>query len=147
MNENPSQNQYLKAIAKAKNDLGALVNRINNEGYKAHEELWVGADIAIDLKAPPESNDWWPPQDRYVVTPYCKQLSWLFFKIRDIFYEGTLIDANNKEDFFGALADAAIAYIESTDDKVGDCNNLLIETHTESEKILNEILSIYPHAE
>lgn len=147
MNDYLSSNQYLKAIAKAKNDLSVLVDSIKNEEYKTHDELWVGADIAIDIKAPPKSDDWWPPQNRYVVTPYCNQLSWVFFKIRDIMYKGELIDAGNKEEFFGALADAATAYIKTTDDGVGACEALLLATNLEAGAILKKMLSQFPHGE
>ena len=142
-----TEDEYLKRIAKARKDLTTLIGRIRNKEYKGSDALWVGADVAIDIKAPPRSTDWWPPQDDYVVTPYCKELSWLFMQLRDIFYECPLIDASNKEDFFGCLADAAIAYMETTDDGVGNCEDLLLATHHEAEIILKEMLGKFPHEE
>ena len=105
--------EYLKAIAKADEDLTSLVDRIKNKKYQDNDTLWVGADIAIDEKAPPKSTDWWPPQDDYVVTPFCLELSWLFMELRDIFFDASLIDFSNKIEFFGFLADAAIKYMSN----------------------------------
>ncbi|MBC8444220.1 hypothetical protein H8D83_01405 [Candidatus Woesearchaeota archaeon] len=147
MNNDISTEDYLKGIAKARKDLTSLIDKIRKEKYKGSDELWVGADVAIDTKAPPRSTAWWPPQDDYVVTPYCKELSWLFRQLRDIFYECQLIDASNKEEFFGWLADAAIAYMETTDDGVGNCEALLLATHLEAEVILKKMLCQLPHGE
>jgi len=142
-----TEDKYLKRIAKALKDLTTLIGRIRNKEYKGTDELWVGADVAIDTKAPPRSTDWWPPQDDYVVTPYCKELSWLFMQLRDIFYKCQLIDASNKEEFFGRLADAALAYMKTTDDGVGNCETLLLATHHGAEIILKEMLALFPHSD
>ena len=141
------EEEYLKGIARAKDALKLLIMRIKNKEYKGSDYLWIGADIAIDKKAPPKSTDWWPPQDEYVVTPYCKELSWLFIELRDIFYEEPLIDAFNKYEFFGGLADAAIKYMASTKDGIGKKEELLMAAHNESEIMLKEILSILPHGD
>ena len=138
---------YLKGIAKARKDLTTLIDRIRNEEYKGSDYLWVGADIAIDTKAPPRSTDWWPPQDDYVVTPYCKELSWLFIQLRDIFYEEPLIDSLNKYNYFRRLANAAIQYMSSASDGVGEKEELLLAAHHEAEIILKEMLSMFPHGE
>ena len=147
MNYNIPREDYLKGIAKATKDLNFLIDRIRKEKYTGSDKLWVGADVAIDTKAPPRSTDWWPPQDDYVVTPYCKELSWLFMQLRDIFYECQLVDGGNKEEFFGCLADAAIEYMKTTDDGVGNCEALLLATHHEAEVILKKMLSQLPHGE
>ncbi|SVB98365.1 uncharacterized protein METZ01_LOCUS251219 [marine metagenome] len=52
------EEKYLKGIAKAKDALKLLIKRIKNKEYKGSDYLWVGADIAIDRKAPPKSTDW-----------------------------------------------------------------------------------------
>lgn len=141
------EEDYLIGIAKARKDLTSLVDKIRIEEYKGSDYLWVGADIAINKEAPPKHDDWWPPQDDYVVTPYCKELSWLFIQLRDIFYKEPLIDSLNKYEFFGRLADAAIAYMKTTDDGVGNCKALLLATHHEAEIILKEMLVLFPHGE
>ena len=46
-----------------------------------------------------------------VVAPYAKELSWLIERIRDIY--GNLINLDNKEPFYGSLADAANRYIKT----------------------------------
>ena len=142
-----TKEEFLKGIAKAKDSLKLLIGSIKNQDYEGSDYLWVGADIAIDTIAPPKSTDWWPPQDDYVVTPYCKELSWLFIQLRDIFYKAPLIDAFNKYEFFGGLADAASKYIASTKDGIGNKDKLLMATHKEAEIMLKEILSTFPHGE
>lgn len=142
-----SDRKYLFGIAKAEQDLALLIDKIRNKEYKDSDYIWVGADIAIDTKAPPRSTDWWPPQDDYVVTPYCKELSWLFIQLRDIFYEEPLIDSFSKYEFFSRLANAAINYMSSTSDGVGEKEELLMATHHEAEIILKEMLALFPHSD
>ena len=139
------EEENLIAIAKAKDSLKSLIKSIQNEEYKGSDYLWVGADIAIDKKAPPISTDWWPPQDEYVVTPYCIELSWLFIQLRDIFYEKPIIDFCNKYEFFGGLADAANKYMSSTKDGIGNKLDLLTAVHKEAGIILKEMLTLFHH--
>ena len=138
-------NENLIAIAKAKDSLKSLIKSIQNKEYKGSDYLWVGADIAIDKKAPPKSTDWWPAQDEYVVTPYCIELSWLFIQLRDIFYEKPLIDFFNKYEFFGRLADAANKYMSSTKDGIGNKLDLLTAVNKEAGIILKEMLTLFHH--
>ena len=142
-----SERKYLFGIAKAEQDLALLIDKIRNKEYKDSDYLWVGADIAIDKEAPPRSTDWWPPQDDYVVTPFCKELSWVFIQLRNIFYEAPLVVFNNKFEFFGRLADAAIAYMRTAKDGIGKKKELLMATHHEAENILKEMLITVPHNE
>ena len=139
--------KYLLAIAKARKELTSLIGRIRNKEYKGSDYLWVGADIAIDKAAPPKHYDWWPPEDDYVVTPFCKELSWLFIQLRDIFYEEPLIDSFSKYEFFSRHANAAINYMSSTSDGVGEKEELLMATHHEAEIILKEMLALFPHSD
>ena len=53
----------------------------------------------------------------------------------------------NKYEFFGRLADAANKYMASTKDGVGKKEELLMATHNESEIMLKEMLSTFPHGE
>ena len=139
------EEEYLIGISKAKDSLKLLIKRIKNEEYKGSDYLWSGADISIDKKAPPKSTDWWPPQDEYVITPYCLELSWLFIQLRDIFYEEPLIDAFNKYEFFGRLADAANTYMKSSKDGIGGKLDILMAVHNEAGIILKEMLTFFPH--
>ncbi|MCQ2148315.1 MAG: hypothetical protein MJZ16_12510, partial [Bacteroidales bacterium] len=60
-----------------------------------------------------------------VETPYAQELSWLFYECKKklddvIFYF-------DKEEFFGALADAANEFISKSDDKLGLLMAVLVE--------------------
>lgn len=46
--------------------------------------------------------------DTVVVTEFSHELSWLFEKLRDIFYSENRLDYLSKIDFFSRLADAAL---------------------------------------
>lgn len=84
-------------------------------------EEWGGADVIIAGKTRKKDLKWLGnenivislqesiPKKRLVVTKYAKELSWLFFQLRDIFYEN--IDFISKHDFYGSLAQSAIDYI------------------------------------
>ena len=58
-----------------------------------------------------------------------------------------MIDSLNKYEYFGRLANAAINYMSSASDGVGEKKELLLATHHEAEIILKEMLSLYPHGE
>ena len=52
-----------------------------------------------------DSQDFVEEKHRVIITKYSKELSWLFFKLRDIFKDK--IDFSNKFQFYGILAEAA----------------------------------------
>ena len=139
--------KYIKGIVDAEDALSLLNDRINCEEYKGSNYLWGGADVVIGASPPPKSKGWWSNNDISIVTPYCKELSWLFIELRDIFYETPLIDYLNKYEFFGRLADSASKYMESVDDGIGNREVLLLAVHNEAEIILKEMLSTIPHIE
>ena len=139
--------KYIKGIVDAEDALSLLNDRINCKEYKGSNYLWGGADVVIGASPPPESKGWWSNNDISIVTPYCKDLSWLFIELRDIFYETPLIDYLNKYEFFGRLADSASKYMESVDDGIGNREVLLLAVHNEAEIILKEMLSTIPHIE
>ena len=142
-----TESKYIKGIIDAEDALSLLNDRINCKEYKGSNYLWGGADVVIGASHPPESKGWWSNNDISIVTPYCKDLSWLFIELRDIFYETPLIDYLNKYEFFGRLADSASKYMESADDGIGNREILLLAVHNEAEIILKEILSTIPHIE
>ena len=142
-----TESKYIKGIIDAEDALSLLNDRINCKEYKGSNYLWGGADVVIGASPPPESKGWWSNNDISIVTPYCKELSWLFIELRDIFYETPLIDYLNKYKFFGRLADSASKYMESVDDGIGNREILLLAVHNEAEIILKEILSTIPHIE
>ena len=142
-----TETKYLKGIVDAEDALSFLIDRINRQEYKGSDYLWGGADVVIGASPAPKSKGWWSNNDISIVTPYCKELSWLFIELRDIFYETPLIDYLNKYEFFGRLADSASKYMESVDDGIGNREILLLAVHNEAEIILKEILSTIPHIE
>ena len=142
-----TESKYIKGIIDAQDALSLLIDRISCKEYKGSNYLWGGADVVIGASPPPESKGWWSNNDISIVTPYCKELSWLFIELRDIFYETPLIDYLNKYEFFGRLADSASKYMESVDDGIGNREVLLLAVHNEAEIILKEMLSTIPHIE
>jgi hypothetical protein len=73
-----------------------------------------------------------------VITSCSKELSWLFYRLKDIFV-GT-IDLTSKYDFYGRLAQSAINYIEENKERGehGDCTHLL-KTVLDEAKRMNSI--------
>ena len=142
-----TESKYIKGIIDAEDALSLLIDRISCKEYKGSNYLWGGADVVIGASPPPESKGWWSNNDISIVTPYCKDLSWLFIELRDIFYETPLIDYLNKYEFFGRLADSASKYMKSVDDGIGNREILLLAVHNEAEIILKEMLSTIPHIE
>jgi hypothetical protein len=83
------------------------------------EYNWYGARIAIECPPIPSrkvsdgefSN--WPPEPKYVLTNFDLELSWLFEKLRDAFFEEKRIDYFSRFPFFHRLADTANIYIKN----------------------------------
>jgi len=70
---------------------------------------WGGADVVITSRprnALRESEFY--PEPRTVVTPFSREVSWLFEHLRDAF--SGLIDGTSKIEFYGRLANAAKNY-------------------------------------
>ncbi len=103
-----------------------LQNRIESGNYKQEIEKikeWGGADVIISNQITISIQEWAGkqqvtislqqtiPQRKVVITPFSKELSWLFYELRDIF-RGK-IDYISKYDFYGLLAQSAIDYTES----------------------------------
>ena len=63
---------------------------------------WGGAGVIIRAKLPKNA------EVRVVVTPHSRHLSWLFYELRDAFYDQDLLDHMTKIEFFGRLANAAL---------------------------------------
>lgn len=70
---------------------------------------WGGADVVItsSLKQTSSSGGFYP-DPRTVVTPFSREVSWLFEQLRDSF--SGLIDGTSKIEFYGRLANAAKDY-------------------------------------
>lgn len=123
---------------------------IEEEAYKIHTdsrfEFWGGADVII---APEEdertrrfldgqnvviSFQQFQPQRQVVITRFARELSWLFYQLRDC-CSGTY-DYSSKYDFFGLLAFAARKNLE--DNPQTDCETLLLEVLQQCEKWLKQ---------
>ena len=140
-----TENKYLIDIVKAQDALIFLNNRIDDKEYKGNKKLWGGADVIIGRFPVKKSTGWFSNNDKCIVTPFCRELSWLFFELRDIFYKYGLIDYSSKYMFFGRLADSAEKYINSKEGEIGNKKDLLMSVRNEAENILKEILKIIPH--
>ena len=78
-------------------------------------ENFRGADIIVSDDPECPSSNGWSDYTR-VITPFCKEVSWLILQLKDTFREE--LDYMNKYQFYGALAEAANAAIKK------DSNNL-----------------------
>ena len=79
--------------------------------------FWRGAEVIVTDK--PEDKEWGRvnyPGDLYVVTPYAKEVSWMFEQLRDIHYE--ILDCENKYAFYRGIGQAANKVIESGDNEL-----------------------------
>lgn len=84
---------------------------------------WGGADVIICSRLKESIKKWLgdqplvisfqktEPRRRAVITKFSKELSWLFYQLRDVF--AGEIDYISKYDFYGLLAQAAIDYLET----------------------------------
>ena len=96
---------------------------------------WGGADVIISRKLSKNNLKWLGdeniiismqetnPKKRLVVTKYSKELSWLFYQLRDLF--SSKIDYISKYDFYGILAQTAIDYINNNKNKINTKELLL----------------------
>lgn len=104
--------------------LEALKQRIEHTDISQDVESieeWGGADVIIKSHLDSDIEKWLgnqplvisyqssEPRRRAVITKFYKELSWLFYQLRDIFSGN--IDYITKYDFYGLLAQSAIDYI------------------------------------
>lgn len=105
--------------------LGQLEEKVRSADIgkeAAGTEEWGGADVVIAAAMNRELEDWigsqpfvvsfqkTAPRRRLVLTRHSRELSWLFFRLKDIFYDR--LDYVTKYDFYGMLAQAALDHIE-----------------------------------
>ncbi len=67
-------------------------------------ENFRGADIIVSDDPECPSSNGWSDYIR-VITPFCREVSWLILQLKDIFREE--LDFVNKYHFYGAMAEAA----------------------------------------
>ena len=104
-------------------------------GAIGSEEAWQGADVVICQKAPPPSRGFYP-DPRFVETEFVGELSWLFIRLRDIFWKLEGYGAW-KEEFFGRLGNVAAKYQTAATGLT--CSNLLLAVVHEAYAMAEEI--------
>ncbi len=105
---------------KVKQTLAKISKYIEERNYEkmSLESEWGGADVFITSETKEVKSGGFYSQPRTVVTPFSKELSWLFDCLRDAF--AGLIDGTSKIEFYGRLANAASNYQTSVN---GDGNS------------------------
>lgn len=119
-------------------EMDKLQKRINAMDFLEEARVcqdWGGADVIIASQMKKDILDWQnskpdtisyrktAPRRRAVITEYSRELSWLFYKLKDIFVGR--IDYASKYDFYGTLAQAALDYIEIKKSNA-NCQELLL---------------------
>lgn len=96
---------------------------------------WGGADVIIKRILDADTEKWLgdqllvisfqsgEPIRRAVITKYSKELSWLFYQLKNLFSER--IDYVSKYDFYGLLAQSAIDYL-TNNEETQDAKGLLL---------------------
>lgn len=85
-------------------------------GMIKHAPAWNDADVCICRARPPAADPFgFRPTNRYVVTEFQWELSWLFGRIGEAF--GPLMQFRTKYVFYGRLADAANRYLRTIEPK------------------------------
>lgn len=117
--------------------LKRIAHKVAEASYPTNKQEWGGADVVITSKRPLTEGGRFYPDPRYVVTPFYKELSWLFYQLRDAFAD--LLDSVNKIEFYGRLANAAIRYQQYLEDKPENVQYLLSAVLHEAFAILEEM--------
>ena len=104
-----------------------LTKDITHEAKKTI--LFGGADISFVSKIPTQKNSFYG-DPLYVVTKFSKELSWLIYKLKEIFNED--LDYMNKYSFYGRLAECANKSISE------NLKKILLDILDEAEKMSKE---------
>jgi hypothetical protein len=108
---------------------------------------WAGSDIIISSQLNNSIKEWFgdqfavitlektEPRRRAVITKFSKELSWLFYQLKDIF-AGEL-NYISKPVFYGMLAQTSIDYLEKNQEDV-KCDQLLFSVLDEARSFSNE---------
>ena len=122
---------------KINNKLDEIKDKIDYGEFLKESSLveeWGGADVIIKKNLTDKKLTWLidqpevlslqesDPRRRVVITEYSKELSWLFYKLRDTFEDR--FNKISKYDFYGFLAQTAMNYLDENDNKV-NCGELL----------------------
>lgn len=100
--------------------------------------VWVEHDVVITSKRPLVADPFgFRPTNRYVITEYPWELSWLFTRIAEAF--GPAVGIRSQYVFFGRLADAANRYLHANPGPQSDCKELLLKVLDEADGLASEI--------
>ena len=108
---------------------------------------WAGSDVIISSQLNDAIKEWFgdqfavitlektEPRRKAVITEFSKELSWLFYQLKDIF-AGEL-NYISKPVFFGMLAQTSIDYLEKNKEDV-KCDQLLFSVLDKARSFSNE---------
>ena len=108
---------------------------------------WAGSDVIISNQLNDAIKEWFgdqfavitlektEPRRKAVITEFSKELSWLFYQLKDIF-SGEL-NYISKPVFFGMLAQTSIDYLEMNKEDV-KCDQLLSSVLDKARSFSNE---------
>jgi len=135
-----------RAIGKARVLLRSLEDLVDAERWDLdagrlaewRDRPWAGADVVVCAEAPAgcDGGDGGDGGDTVVVTPFPGELSWLIDYLQQVF--GGLVDFRNKYAFYGRLADAAIHYHATREDRFENPKDLCFAVLREAARILDE---------
>jgi len=115
------------------------------EAHSAKE--FGGADVIIKKVLDDETRKWLgdqpqvlslqgsQPRRRVVITEHAHELSWLFCQLRDT--AADRLDSISKYDFYGALAGAALAFLDEKK-AAAECKDLLLRVLDEARGFLGD---------
>lgn len=124
---------------KVKKTLADISTQIENQKYRSNTPRveWAGADVIITSAARQSTKSaGFYPEPRTVVTPFSKELSWLFSRLGDVFTR--LIDGTSKIEFYGRLANAARDYQNAVNGD-GNDKDILMAVLYEAVMMLEEM--------
>ena len=131
-----SQNTMNENLLKRIDDLKRHIESFDISTEAKNVKEWGGADVIIKSRLDEGIKKWLggqpivisfqstEPRRRAVITKYSKELSWLFYKLKNLFSDQ--IDYISKYDFYGLLAQTAISYLEDSKEPQ-DPKDLLLE--------------------
>jgi hypothetical protein len=107
-------------------------------GSIMHSPLWNDADVWIGQHRPRQTDPYgFAPTNRWVVTEFPWELSWLFERAGDAF--GPAVTLRTRYVFYGKLADAANQYLDSHPKKEQTARDLLLSVIDEALAMAEEL--------
>lgn len=117
--------------------LAEVASQIATNSLPRAKSSWGGARVIISSERSHPGEAGFYPQARWVVTEHALELSWLFERLRDAFFEAELIDGITKIEFFGRLGNSANRHLARQKNQSG--RDLLYAVLHEAYAIAEEI--------